>query len=162
MHWHREDFMTRLGGVPCFAGCRWSPSLLKRRVSPRATFPQGTRYLRVAAELEALFTDDAFLAPFPTPGQPAQPLWQLAFVTLVQFAAGRSARQPARAAVTLTIRRLPQDHALQRARQREATTISRETRRRRLRRTRDIDLKWVHRGHIRAAVGLNGVRLVTP
>jgi hypothetical protein len=39
----------------------------------RAAFPQGNRYLRVADELETLFTDDAFLALFPTHGQPALP-----------------------------------------------------------------------------------------
>ena len=39
----------------------------------RAAFPKGNRYLRVADELETLFTDDAFLALFPTHGQPAQP-----------------------------------------------------------------------------------------
>jgi hypothetical protein len=40
----------------------------------RAAFPKGHKYLRVADELDALFTDDAFLALFPTYGQPAQPL----------------------------------------------------------------------------------------
>jgi hypothetical protein len=30
----------------------------------RAAFPKGNRYLRVADELDALFTDDAFLALF--------------------------------------------------------------------------------------------------
>ena len=39
----------------------------------RAAFPKGNRYLRVADELQTLFTDDAFLALFPTQGQPAHP-----------------------------------------------------------------------------------------
>jgi transposase len=43
----------------------------------RAGFPKGNRYLRVADARETLFTDDAFLALFPTYGQPAQPSWQL-------------------------------------------------------------------------------------
>ena len=75
---------------------------------------------------------------------------------------------------TLTIRPQPQYQALQTARQREVTeafqaayarragiegTISRETRRMRLRRTRYIGLRRVHLGHILAAVGLNVLRL---
>ena len=63
----------------------------------RAAFPKGHRYLRVADELETLFTDDAFLALFPTQRQPAQPPWQLALVTLLQFAEGLSDRQAAHA-----------------------------------------------------------------
>jgi transposase len=63
----------------------------------RAAFPKGTRYLRVADALETLFTDDAFVALFPTHGQPAQPPWQLALVTILQFAEGLSDRQAAHA-----------------------------------------------------------------
>jgi transposase len=59
----------------------------------RAAFPKGSRDLRVADELETLFTDDTFLALFPTHGQPAQPPWQLALVTILQFAEGLSDRQ---------------------------------------------------------------------
>jgi hypothetical protein len=55
---------------------------------PPAAFPKGKRYLPVADELETLFTDDAFLALFPTYGQPAQPPWQLALMTILQFAEG--------------------------------------------------------------------------
>jgi transposase len=63
----------------------------------RAAFPKGNRYLRLADELDTLFTDDAFLALFPTHGQPAQPPWQLALVTIRQFAEGLSDRQAANA-----------------------------------------------------------------
>ena len=59
----------------------------------RAAFPKGSRYRRVADELETLFTDDAFLALFPTHGQPARPPWQLALVTILPFAEGLSDRQ---------------------------------------------------------------------
>jgi transposase len=62
-----------------------------------AAFPKGHQYLRLADELDALFTDDAFLALFPTHGQPAQPPWQLALVTILQFAEGLSDRQAANA-----------------------------------------------------------------
>ena len=58
-----------------------------------AAFSQGNRYLRVADELDMLFTDEAFLALFPTHGQPAQPPWRLALVTILQFAEGLSDRQ---------------------------------------------------------------------
>jgi transposase len=63
----------------------------------RAAFPKGNRYLRVADELDTLFTDDAFVALFSTQGQPAQPPWQLALVTILQFAEGLSDRQAAHA-----------------------------------------------------------------
>jgi transposase len=63
----------------------------------RAAFPKGNRYLRVADELEALFTDDAFLALFPVRGQPALPPWRLALATILQFAEGLSDRQAAHA-----------------------------------------------------------------
>jgi TorA maturation chaperone TorD len=39
----------------------------------RAAFPKGNRYLRLADELDTLFTDEAFGALFPTHGQPACP-----------------------------------------------------------------------------------------
>ncbi len=63
----------------------------------RAAFPKGHRYLRVADALERLFTGDAFLALFPMHGQPAQRTWQLALVTILQFAEGLSDRQAANA-----------------------------------------------------------------
>jgi transposase len=61
----------------------------------RAAFPKGNRSLRLADELEMLFTDDAFQARFPRHGQPAWPPWRLAFVTLLQFAEGLSDRHAA-------------------------------------------------------------------
>jgi transposase len=63
----------------------------------RAAFPKGNRDLRVADELETLFADDAFLALFPTHGQPAHPPWRLALVTILQCAEGLSDRQAANA-----------------------------------------------------------------
>jgi transposase len=51
----------------------------------------------VADELDSLFTDAAFLALFPTHGQPALPPWRLALVTILQFAEGLSDRQAANA-----------------------------------------------------------------
>jgi transposase len=63
----------------------------------RAAFPKGNRYLRLADELDMLFTDDAFPALFPTHGQPALPPWRLALVTLLPFAEGLSDRQAAEA-----------------------------------------------------------------
>src|ERR687885_2090563 len=63
----------------------------------RAAFRRGNRYLRLADELDRLFTDEAFGALFPTHGQPACPPWRLALVTLLQFAEGLSDRQAANA-----------------------------------------------------------------
>jgi transposase len=63
----------------------------------RAAFPKGNRYLRLADELDTLFTDEAFLALFPPCGRPAQPPWQLALATILQFAEGLSDRQAAHA-----------------------------------------------------------------
>jgi transposase len=63
----------------------------------RAAFSKGHRYPRLADELDTLFTDEAFLALFPTHGQPAQPPWRLALVTILQFAEGPSDRQAANA-----------------------------------------------------------------
>jgi transposase len=62
-----------------------------------AAVPKGHQYLRLADELDALFTDDAFLALLPTHGQPAQPPWPLALVTLLQYAEGLSDRRAAHA-----------------------------------------------------------------
>jgi hypothetical protein len=39
----------------------------------RAAFPKGTRYLRLADELDTLFTDETFGALFPPHGQPHAP-----------------------------------------------------------------------------------------
>jgi transposase len=61
----------------------------------RAAFPKGNRYLRLADEVEMLFTDDAFRALFPTHGQPAWPPWRLALATILQCAEGLSDRQAA-------------------------------------------------------------------
>jgi transposase len=63
----------------------------------RAAFPNGNRYLQVADALATLFTDEAFLALFPTQGQPAHPPWRLALVTILPCAEGLSDRQAANA-----------------------------------------------------------------
>src|ERR671925_2372455 len=63
----------------------------------RAAFPKGHRYLRVVDALDSLCADEAFLAPFPTHGQPARPPWRLALVTLLPCAEGLSDRQAANA-----------------------------------------------------------------
>jgi transposase len=62
-----------------------------------AAFPKGHRYLRLADELDTLFTDEAFGTLFPTHGQPACPPWRLALVTILLCAEGRSDRQAANA-----------------------------------------------------------------
>ena len=63
----------------------------------RAACPKGTRYLRVADERDRLFTEEVWLALFPSHGQPARPPWRLALVTLLPCAEGLSDRQAANA-----------------------------------------------------------------
>jgi transposase len=60
-------------------------------------FPKGNRYLRVADELDTLFTDEAFMGLFAAHGQPAFPPWRLALVTLLQCAEGLADHQAAEA-----------------------------------------------------------------
>jgi transposase len=61
----------------------------------RAAFPKGNRYLRVADEVDTLFTDELFTPLFPASGQPALAPWRLGLVTILQFAEGLSDRQAA-------------------------------------------------------------------
>jgi transposase len=63
----------------------------------QAVFPKGHQDLRLADALDAWCTDDALLALLPTHGQPAQPPWPLALVTILPCAEGRSDRQAAHA-----------------------------------------------------------------
>jgi transposase len=60
-----------------------------------AAFPKGHSYLRLADQLDGLFTDELFTALFPTRGQPAFSPWRLALVSILQFAEGLSDRQAA-------------------------------------------------------------------
>ena len=54
----------------------------------RASFPKGSRYMRLRDELGAVFDDSRFAGLFPTRGRPAEAPWLLALVTLFQFAEG--------------------------------------------------------------------------
>jgi transposase len=60
-----------------------------------AAFPKRHPYLRLADELGSLFTDERFVALFPTHGQPAFAPWRLALVTILQFAEGLADRPAA-------------------------------------------------------------------
>jgi transposase len=90
---------SRAGSSRLDSGAVRPRSVFPRWVScaARAAFPQAHCYLRLADELETLFTDEAFLALFPTHGQPAWPPWRLALGTMLQFAEGLSNRQAAHA-----------------------------------------------------------------
>ena len=74
---------------------RIEPILTETARVVRAAFPKGNQYLRVADELDTLFTDDAFRALFPMYGQPAQLHWRLPLLTTLQLAEGLSDRQAA-------------------------------------------------------------------
>src|SRR5262245_40516539 len=61
----------------------------------RAAFPHGHPYLALAAELDALFSDDQFTPLYPLLGQPALAPWRLALVPILQFAENLSDRKAA-------------------------------------------------------------------
>lgn len=61
----------------------------------QAAFPQGNRYMQLRDTLGTLYDDVLFADLFPQRGQPAQTPWQLALVTLMQFAENLSDRQAA-------------------------------------------------------------------
>jgi transposase len=63
----------------------------------RAAFPKGTTWLSMRDELGSIYQDADFASLFPTRGQPAIAPWQLALVTLMQFAEGLSDAQAAAA-----------------------------------------------------------------
>ena len=61
----------------------------------RAAFPKGNTWLSLRDELGSIYQDADFAFLFPTRGQPAQAPWQLALVTIMQFAEGLSDTQAA-------------------------------------------------------------------
>jgi transposase len=61
----------------------------------RAAFPRGNRYMHMRDALGTIYEDADFAALFPSRGQPAEPPWRLALVTVMQFAEGLSDRQAA-------------------------------------------------------------------
>ena len=61
----------------------------------QASFPHGNRYLQLRDTLGTIYDDDLFADLFSQRGQPAQAPWQLALVTLMQFAENLSDRQAA-------------------------------------------------------------------
>ena len=62
---------------------------------PKPLFPQGNRYLLLRDKLGTIYDDALFADLFSQRGQPAQAPWQLALVTLMQFAENLSDRQAA-------------------------------------------------------------------
>lgn len=52
----------------------------------RAAFPKGNVYMTLRDELGTIFADEQFADLFSNLGQPAIAPWQLALVTLMQFA----------------------------------------------------------------------------
>lgn len=61
----------------------------------QAAFPRGNRYMQLRDTLGTLYDDALFADLFPQRGQAAQAPWQLAVVTLLQFAENLSDRQAA-------------------------------------------------------------------
>jgi len=60
-----------------------------------AAFPAGNVYMRIRDELGALFDDEQFTAVYASEGQPALQPWQLALVSVMQYAENLSDRQAA-------------------------------------------------------------------
>jgi transposase len=60
-----------------------------------AAYPKGNVWMRIRDELGIMYQDEAFAHLFSHTGQPAEALWRLALVTVMQFAEGLSDRQAA-------------------------------------------------------------------
>ena len=52
----------------------------------QAAFPQGNRYMLLRDKMGTIYDDALFDDLFPKRGKPAHSPWQLALVTLMQFA----------------------------------------------------------------------------
>ncbi len=63
----------------------------------RAAFPKGNVYMQMRDVLGAIYDDGLFAPLFAIRGRPAETPWQLALVTVMQFAEGLSDRQAAEA-----------------------------------------------------------------
>ena len=72
-----------------------TPVPLQTRQIAQAAFPRGNRYIQLRDTLGTLYNDALFADLFPPRGQAAQAPWQLAVVTLLQFAENLSDRQAA-------------------------------------------------------------------
>jgi transposase len=72
-----------------------TPVPLHTRQVAQAAFPHGNRYVQLRDTLGTLYDDALFADLFPSRGQAAQAPWQLAVVTLLQFAENLSDRQAA-------------------------------------------------------------------
>ena len=61
----------------------------------QAAFPGGNVYMRMRDEVGTLFDDEQFAAVYAREGQPALHPWQLALVSVMQFAENLSDREAA-------------------------------------------------------------------
>jgi transposase len=61
----------------------------------RAAFRKGNLFMRMRDEFDAIYSDDAFAALFPSRGQSAEAPWRLALVTVMQYVEGLSDVQAA-------------------------------------------------------------------
>ncbi len=61
----------------------------------KAAFPDGNPYLSVRDALGTFYDDERFTGLFPDRRQPAEILWRLALVTVLQYAEGIADRQAA-------------------------------------------------------------------
>lgn len=54
----------------------------------RAAFPKGNLYMKMRDELGTIYNDENFSHVYPQRGQPAEPPWRLALITVMQHIAG--------------------------------------------------------------------------
>lgn len=64
-------------------------------VVAQAAFPKGNLYLQIRDTLGSIYQDESFVSLFSRRGQPAQSLWRLALVCVMQFIENLSDRQAA-------------------------------------------------------------------
>jgi transposase len=72
-----------------------APVPLQTAQVAQAAFPRGNRYMLLRDKLGPIYNDALFDDLFSKRGQPAHSPWQLALVTLMQFAENLSDRQAA-------------------------------------------------------------------
>jgi transposase len=63
----------------------------------RAAFPKGSLYIQMRDKLGSIYDDETFSKLYPRRGQPAEPPWRLALITIMQYVENLSDRQASEA-----------------------------------------------------------------
>lgn len=70
---------------------------IETRQIAHASFPKGNTFMKMRDEMGTIFTDEEFADLYPDLGQPAISPWQLALITVMQYAENLTDRQAAEA-----------------------------------------------------------------